>query len=89
MSIAGLLASAVVPYLVTKFGGSLVSIVLLRFGVSQTVVNVLSPQLAAIASKLLGGHQLTPEEQAAYQAYVQQTKPQQVAAHPGSTFRNL
>lgn len=87
--ITGLLVSAIVPFLIAKFGGSLISTALIKFGVSRAAAGQLAPHLASIATKLLGGHQLTPEEQAAHAAYVQQSKPQQVPAHPGSTFRNI
>lgn len=87
--ISGLLITAIVSFVVAKFGGALISTALIKFGVSRAVAGQLAPHLASIATKLLGGHQLTPEEQAAHAAYVQQSKPQQVPAHPGSTFRNI
>lgn len=87
--IVGLLASAVVPFLITKFGGMGISMLLIKFGLSKAAAGTLAPQLASIAAKLLGGHPLSPEEQAAHQAYQQQTRSQQVPAHPGTNFHKL
>jgi len=85
--ISGLIVSALVPFLVAKFGGALLMPLLIKFGASPAVASTVAPQLAGIVAKLLGGQELTPAEQQALEAHRQQTKPQQVAAHPGSTFR--
>ena len=84
-----LILSVVGPYLVTRLGGALISSLLIKFGLSRAAAGTIAPQLAAALNKLLGGqaNAMTPEEQAALAAHVQQTKPKQVAAHPGSTFR--
>lgn len=87
--ISGLLVSAIVPFLITKFGGALISSLLLRAGVNAGLASQVAPQLAAIAAKLLGGQALTPEERAALAAHTAQTKPQEVAAHPGTPFRSV
>lgn len=87
--ITGLVVSAVAPYLITKFGGMAVSMLLIKFGVSRTAASAIAPKLAGLAAKLLKGHELTPEEKAAHEAYQQQTKVQEVAAHSGSKFRSV
>lgn len=84
--ISGLIVSAVVPFLIAKFGGGLISALLIKAGASQGLALTVGPQIADIASKLLGGQALTPEELQALEAHRQQAKPKQVSAHPGATF---
>lgn len=85
--ISGLIVSAIVPFLIARFGGMAISAILLKAGVSQAVAKNVAPQLASILAKLAGKQPLSPEEQAALAAHAAQTKTQEVAAHPGSPFR--
>lgn len=89
MGIGSLLLATVGPYLITRVGGSVISSMLIKWGVSRAAAGTIAPHLAGLAAKLLKGHELTPEEKAAHEAYQQQTKSQQVAAHPGSRFRSV
>lgn len=84
--LGGMIGSALLSWAVAKFGGMLISSLLLKAGVSQSLASTVAPQIAAIAAKLLGGQPLTPEEQQALEAHRQQTRPKQVSAHPGATF---
>lgn len=90
MGLSALFLSIVGPYLVTRLGGALISKALISFGLSRAAAGTIAPQLTAALNKLLGGQAqaMTPEEQAALAAHVQQTKPKEVAAHPGVKFHS-
>lgn len=91
----GLILSAVVPWIVTRFGGMLISRLLLQLGVSKVVAASASGVVEEIARKIAQGKQIEANEQAVWKAHVDQhyAKPagsaSEVGSAPGVPFRRV
>jgi hypothetical protein len=91
-----LILSTVLPYLVTKFGGMLVSSLMLKFGASQSVATMGANVISQIASKMATGKPLSDSEKVAWNTHFQATYQQgspaksvEVASAPGVPFVRL
>lgn len=92
-----LLLSTVLPYLVTKFGGMLVSNILIKVGAGQAAASAGGNIISQIAAKLGAGKPLAAHEKAAWNSHFQSTyqqpvpppvKPVEVASAAGVPFAN-
>lgn len=86
--ITGLLLSTILPFVVTKFGGMLVSSVLLKLGAGQAAASIGSNLIGSIASKITAGKPLTQDEHAAWRNHINTTyTPTEVGSAPGVPFQ--